>query len=214
MTSVEMLIPDDITSVEFHAQQQDRLVTGGTDGLVNVLDLSKSDEEEALVTSYNSEDSVASVMWREEEVVVRTHTEAVQTWSPATSRTVRRSRREVAEVMRRAVEDHVYMAGVGVEEGEVRLLAGSRFLPSPCLRSLALTQHGLQPRADFLRPGPSVRSSLHLRHRDHTVLTGGDDGVIRVWSLRESGSLPDPHLDTGGKIGNSATKVRKKPYTK
>ena len=157
-----MLIPDDITSVEFHAQQQDRLVTGGTDGLVNVLDLSKSDEEEALVTSYNTEDSVASVMWREEEVVVRTHTEAVQTWSPATSRTVRRSRREVAEVMRRGVEDHVYMAGVGVEEGEVRLLAGSRFLPSPCLRSLALTQHGLQPRADFLRPGSGIRVMLCL----------------------------------------------------
>ena len=38
---------DDITSLQFHSQTQHRLLTGSTDGLVNILDLSKAEEEEA-----------------------------------------------------------------------------------------------------------------------------------------------------------------------
>ena len=76
---------DDITSLQFHKHSQHRLLTGSTDGLVNILDLSKTEEEEALLSSYNSLDSVAGAWWRGEDVVVRTHTEALQTWSPSTS---------------------------------------------------------------------------------------------------------------------------------
>ena len=203
-----------MTSVEFHSEQQDRLVSGGTDGLVNILDLSKCEEEEALVTSHNTEDSVASVVWSREEVVVRTHTEAVQTWSPATSSRQVWCRGQVAAGLRRRVEQHVYIAGVWPHQGEVIVLAGSRCLAGPCLRSVALTGQGaLQPRADFLRPGPSVRSSLHLKHRDDFVLTGGDDGVIRLWSLGDSKSLSDSGQDSNRKIVSDGSKVRKKPYT-
>ena len=55
---------DDITSLQFHSQSQHRLLTGSTDGLVNILDLSKPEEEEALLSSYNSLDSVAEVRLR------------------------------------------------------------------------------------------------------------------------------------------------------
>ena len=53
---------DDITSASFQADTA-TLATGCTDGLVNILDLRQQDEDEALVTSLNTQDSVARVTW-------------------------------------------------------------------------------------------------------------------------------------------------------
>ena len=208
---------DDVTSLQFHSQSQHRLLTGSTDGLVNILDLSKPEEEEALLSSYNSLDSVAEARWRGqgEEVVVRTHTEALQTWSPSTSRHQTFTRADLAGGIRRAVEDHVYIVGLEVEEEEVEVVAGSRYIPSPCLRSLSLTDNGdLQPQAHFIKAGPSTRCCLRLK-QSNSFVTGGEDGVIRIWRKVDGESAPASSQDSTRKIAtNDTSKTRKKPYAK
>ena len=206
---------DDITSLQFHTDNQHRLLTGSTDGLVNILDLSKTEEEEALLNSFNILNSVAGARWRGEDVVVRTHTETLQTWSPSTSSHHTVTRADLAGGIRRGVEDYVYIVGVEVEEEEVVVLAGSRYIPSPCLRSVSLTEAGdLQPRAHFLKAGPSTRCSLRLK-QSNIFVTGGEDGVIRVWRKVEAESAPASSQDSTRKITtNETSRVRKKPYTK
>ncbi|CAL9687204.1 unnamed protein product [Knipowitschia caucasica] len=54
---------DDITQVLFHPTDKDRMASGSTDGLVNVFDLSRGAEEEALIATCNSESSVSSLCW-------------------------------------------------------------------------------------------------------------------------------------------------------
>ncbi|XP_068195337.1 WD repeat-containing protein 89 [Antennarius striatus] len=54
---------DDITQVRFHPDDKDRLATGSTDGLVNVFDLSRGGEEEALLATCNSESSAGALCW-------------------------------------------------------------------------------------------------------------------------------------------------------
>ncbi|XP_051942487.1 WD repeat-containing protein 89 [Hippocampus zosterae] len=54
---------DDITQVRFHPRDKDRLASGSTDGLVNVFDLRRGTEEEALLCTCNGDSSVASVCW-------------------------------------------------------------------------------------------------------------------------------------------------------
>ncbi|KAJ0063199.1 hypothetical protein NL108_013381, partial [Boleophthalmus pectinirostris] len=54
---------DDITQVLFHPTDKDRLASGSTDGLVNVFDLTKGAEEDALVATCNSESSVSALCW-------------------------------------------------------------------------------------------------------------------------------------------------------
>ncbi|KAM6912833.1 WD repeat-containing protein 89 [Xenentodon cancila] len=54
---------DDITHVRFHPRDKDRLASGSTDGLVNVFDLSREAEEDALLVTCNSDSSVGSVCW-------------------------------------------------------------------------------------------------------------------------------------------------------
>lgn len=54
---------DDVTQVRFHPRDKDRLATGSTDGLVNVFELSRGAEEEALLATCNSDSSAGSVCW-------------------------------------------------------------------------------------------------------------------------------------------------------
>lgn len=54
---------DDITQVRFHPQDKDRLASGSTDGLVNVFDLSGGTEEEALLSTCNSNSSASVICW-------------------------------------------------------------------------------------------------------------------------------------------------------
>jgi WD40 repeat protein len=44
----------------FHPTKQDTLASGSTDGLINIFDVSKSCEEDALQQSLNTESSVVS----------------------------------------------------------------------------------------------------------------------------------------------------------
>ena len=62
--------------VKFHPNKSDWLATGSTDGLVCVFDISQSSEEDALVTTLNSESSVVSMWIYLKKCVVI----CVQTW--------------------------------------------------------------------------------------------------------------------------------------
>lgn len=49
---------DDITSLAFHNNKRDSLLSGSTDGLINVFDLTETTEDSALTYSLNTESSV------------------------------------------------------------------------------------------------------------------------------------------------------------
>lgn len=74
---------DDITQVRFHPTDKDRLATGSTDGLVNVFDLKRGEEEEALVLTCNSESSASALCWSGEEytqLLCVSHDEGLKLW--------------------------------------------------------------------------------------------------------------------------------------
>ncbi|TRZ01154.1 hypothetical protein DNTS_002834 [Danionella cerebrum] len=77
---------DDITTVKFHPQQSDRLVSGGSDGLVNLFDLSLGGEEEALVSTCNCNSSASSLCWTGkslDQLLCLTHDEGLHLWDMA-----------------------------------------------------------------------------------------------------------------------------------
>ena len=77
---------DDVTSLQFSGDNSDLLASGGTDGQVNVLDITRSDEEEALTSGHNTGDSVAGVQWAgDQRILISTHTEGLQDWAVDTS---------------------------------------------------------------------------------------------------------------------------------
>ena len=54
---------DDVTAVRFHPERANVLASGGTDGIVNVFDLMRESEDDALETSINSESSIQRLTW-------------------------------------------------------------------------------------------------------------------------------------------------------
>lgn len=74
---------DDITQVRFHPRDRDRLASGSTDGLVNVFDLSRGAEEEALLITCNSDSSAGSVCWSGPDytqLLCLSHDEGLHLW--------------------------------------------------------------------------------------------------------------------------------------
>lgn len=59
---------EDICHVRFHPTQPDRLASGSTDGLINVYDIAKTDEDEALEYCMNTESSVCKMNWHKDAV--------------------------------------------------------------------------------------------------------------------------------------------------
>ncbi|XP_034531737.1 WD repeat-containing protein 89 [Notolabrus celidotus] len=74
---------DDVTQVCFHPRDKDRLASGSTDGLVNVFDLSRGAEEEALLATCNSDSSAGSVCWSGPDftqLLCLSHDEGLHLW--------------------------------------------------------------------------------------------------------------------------------------
>lgn len=74
---------DDITQVRFHPRDKDRLASGSTDGLVNVFDLSRGAEEDALLATCNSDSSASSVCWsgaNYTQLLCLSHDEGLHLW--------------------------------------------------------------------------------------------------------------------------------------
>lgn len=68
---------DDITQVCFHPSNPNMVVSGSTDGLVNVFDISADNEDDALVTTCNSVSSVFHwLVWEDyKQIYCMTHDE-------------------------------------------------------------------------------------------------------------------------------------------
>ena len=125
----------------------------------------------------------------------------------------------MTQAMRRKVSDHVYSAGVHVSaSGHVTVLAGSRDVTRPCLRLLTLSDNGkLEAAAELAKPGTSVRCSILLEATGSSelasYLTGGEDGVLRLWRRSDGDSVAAGRAG-GKKIGGHEVRERNKPYSK
>lgn len=70
--------------MKFDPTDSNKLISGSTDGLINIYDLSQSDEDDALIDSLNTESSVEKLQWYKEDnndyITCITHTADVQLW--------------------------------------------------------------------------------------------------------------------------------------
>ncbi|NWX82749.1 WDR89 protein, partial [Nothoprocta ornata] len=77
---------DDITRICFHPTKPSLIVSGSTDGLVNVFDINKDNEDDALISTCNSDSSVSFIGWSGkdyQQVYCVTHDEGFSWWDLA-----------------------------------------------------------------------------------------------------------------------------------
>jgi len=208
---------DDITTLDFHPESKDFMSSGSTDGLVNVFDLSQSDEDSALVTSSNTEDSVQKTVWLKKKssesdrcIAVHTHTEGLQLWNTDDSTPIKKfDRSDICQSIRRSSSEYTFIAGIHPRQtGDdgLYIVAGSSCLTNPCTRISLLEDDELRPFAICSGCGTGggvIRSTLFIEEQ---LVTGGEDGVVRLWKVGELQSD-----DSSGKMINKTSR-RDKPY--
>ncbi|KAJ8914802.1 hypothetical protein NQ315_014547 [Exocentrus adspersus] len=155
---------DDITQVQFHSENKDSLLSGSTDGLINVYDLSQPNEEDALIDSLNTQSSVDHLLWFKENgkdnISCITHTFDLQLWNLEKAAPYEHfTRSDIASLLKEKNEKHTYLAKVHGGINYLLLLAGSNSKEGKCLRSLHFQAGKPQPAYSFKNNRQLVRSS-------------------------------------------------------
>ncbi len=211
---------DDVTHVAFHPRQHSRLASGGTDGVINVFDVTQQSEDDALMDSANTESSVQRLIWYGDgkSLGCLTHTEEILLWKDvdedaAPSKTFNRD--DVCASIRRKTSHTTYLVGGAEnEDGHLVILSGSSCPKNPCLRLSTVKKNRLRPLGELRADGDlSDALTRAVVFGTEVIYTGGEDGVVRLWKKGvDSSKSAVADNSATGKTKSKKMKVGSKPY--
>ncbi|KAJ8932902.1 hypothetical protein NQ318_023203 [Aromia moschata] len=177
---------DDITQVKFHPYDRDKLISGSTDGLINIYDLSQSSEDDALIDTLNTQSSIEQLLWfggrDKSSISCITHTSDLQLWHAEGAEPYKHfTRGDIAREIKVASEDYVYISKCHTADESLLVLAGSNDTED-CACSLYIRNGNLQPAVTLKENKQIVRSSWY-NENTNILLTGGEKGILNVWKL-------------------------------
>lgn len=209
---------DDVTQVRFHPRDKDRLATGSTDGLVNVFELSRGAEEEALLATCNSDSSAGSVCWcgaDYTQLLCLSHDEGLHLWDlrqldtdePLTifSTSDTRSLTPLADG---GGVDYL-VGGRWLEEVQKLLVVGGR--NSGELHLMECNDGGLRLLRSLEGGHTSMVRCFLWDAAEEALVTGGEDSQLLLW--KPGGE----ELTTGKRESmksESALRVKSRPHKK
>ncbi|KAJ0009218.1 hypothetical protein NQD34_016633 [Periophthalmus magnuspinnatus] len=207
---------DDITQVLFHPTDKDRLASGSMDGLVNVFDLTKGSEEDALVATCNSESSVSALCWlggeqgsgqvRQEQtrLLCVSHDEGLKLWDLESLETegeltVYSTQDARTTIGHSSSADSVLDYLIGGcwldSEGQLLVVGGS---VGGDIHLFTCDKSGLNLVRTLRTGHSSTVRSFGFDSQSLSLFTGGEDGVLLRWSPDErSGGVAE------GEVGSS-----------
>lgn len=180
---------EDISNVRFHPTNPDLLASGSVDGLINVFDISKSTEDDAMQYCFNVECSVDRLNWhrapKEQDWIscITTtnefHLYDVTSQDPI----VEFDRQKITEFNKRTSSiDCNVIDTYNTKGGDFFLLAGSNYNKGECLRTLKYENKQFSPHVNFLHNRQIVRASIY-NEKDNCLITTGEGGLLTVWKL-------------------------------
>lgn len=202
---------DDITQVCFHPENADKLATGSTDGLVCVFDISQTNEEDALSLVLNSCSTVAKVGWIGSDfsnIYCTTDIDTFHVWDTGEGDLVV-EKTDLKEALNDSdsvdyIVDHLcsnsddtYLLG-GQHNGNLKIIH-IRGEDKPEVVSSLTQGHN------------STVRCLHWDKKTNSLVTGGEDSLLCLWTTEDKQSSSPPSLKLKTKTGKSVSK-RKAPY--
>ncbi|XP_004837477.1 WD repeat-containing protein 89 [Heterocephalus glaber] len=190
---------DDITQVCFHPSNPNMIVTGSTDGLVNVFDISANDEEQALVTTCNSASSVSCIGWSGrdyKQIYCMTHDEGFCWWDlnhlDTEEPITRLNIQNVREIINMKEDQLDYLIGGLYHEKMDKLfvIGGTH---TGRIHLMTCTSSGLTPMTTLKRGHAATVRSFCWDVQDDSLLTGGEDARLVLW---KSGAIENTLKDS------------------
>ncbi|KAF1645917.1 WD repeat-containing protein 89, partial [Eudyptes chrysocome] len=215
---------DDITKICFHPIEPNLVVSGSTDGLVNVFDINRDNEDDALIATCNSDSSVSFIGWSGKDykqVYCMTHDEGFCWWDIAQLDTEEPiTLLHVLDVREAVCIDndslHYLVGGSYHEKADKLFLLGGTSTGNIHLVSCGTDGLSL---VGTLRGGHSATvRSFCWNLTDESLLTGGEDAQLLLWkpgaverSLAKKASMKiASSLQKRVRVHNSSLKSRKK----
>ncbi|OKL56014.1 hypothetical protein UA08_08640 [Talaromyces atroroseus] len=184
---------DDVTELQFHPTRKNVLLSGSTDGLVNLYDINVADEDDALLQVVNHGSIHHAGFLSETAIYALSHDETFSI-HPITNPD--------------SEEQNEYSP---IKYGDLRPLLGCEYVVQTLtsdngqgsyLAAGNTTNVWRLPGAH----GEEIVRAVHIDDQSRTVFTGGEDGFIRAWRQPESEEMQDPSFEKT----NTRTKERKK----
>lgn len=178
---------DDVTQVCFHPTSPNLLLSGSTDGLVNVFDLNKENEDDALIVTCNSDSSVSFIGWSGQDynqIYCLTHDEGFYWWDIAQLDTLEPITLLKIQDSREAVNTNCgnldYLTGgfYNKKAGALFVLGG---VHTGNLYLMNCQADGLHYWCDLQGGHSSTLRSFYWNEEDQSLLTGGEDARLLLW---------------------------------
>ncbi|KAK3603888.1 hypothetical protein CHS0354_042898 [Potamilus streckersoni] len=174
---------DDVTQVSFHPTDPDRMATGSTDGLICIFDLTQSSEDDAILSTLNSQSSVAKIGWIGEKytnIYCVTHTNTLHVWDAVEGDNVLEMIDIVEQLDKPSRIDYlvdclpytsqeVYLV-TGTYSGDIRLFEVNG--TDKALQELSTLTGGHKS---------TIRCSIWNQNLQR-LITGGEDSLLCMWS--------------------------------
>ncbi|XP_058120996.1 WD repeat-containing protein 89 [Anopheles coustani] len=209
---------DDITNVRFHPTNPDRFASASVDGLINVFDISKPTEDDAMEYCFNVETSIDSINWHKDPtgrdlVACITTTNDLHLYDVESQDSVAMFDRErITQAMRRTSAIDCNVVGThNYGNGSFFVLCGSNYNKgSECLRTLRYDNKCLLPDRSFSGNRQIVRASVYNDQAQYLIATG-ESGLITLWNCQNG---PEPSINSASKSMKQKLHVshRAKPY--
>ncbi|XP_055607987.1 WD repeat-containing protein 89 [Uranotaenia lowii] len=214
---------EDITSVRFHPNNPDFLASASVDGLVNVFDISQTNEDDAMQFCFNVDNSIEAINWHQtalekDRISVITTTNDFHLLDVETQDTEFCYQREqiTQSIKRKSVIDcNVINAHNTVNKGFI-ILAGSNYNKGECLRTLKCNEKGVLPHRNFVQNKQIVRASVYDA-KENCLITTGEAGLITVWPCESAAASngDDKRVNSASKNLKQKLNIshhRAKPY--
>lgn len=177
---------DDITQIKFSSRQTNLMLSGSTDGLVNLFDVSQSNEDDALVNSFNVDTAVRKLRWFDQEHTfgVITDMETVQMWHVDDAEPAQQfDRQMLGEAIKIKSWNNGYVCDIySSSSKDTLILSGSNVGKGDYLKLSKFSEDKLNPYATFEKNKQLVRCSCYDASQDKFI-TAGESGIISVWQL-------------------------------
>lgn len=215
---------DDITKICFHPTEPNLVASGSTDGLVNVFDINKDNEDDALISTCNSDSSVSSLGWSGEDyrqVYCTTHDEGFCWWDTAQLDTEEPiTLLHVLDVRESVCTEnhglHYLVGGLYHEKAKKLFLIGGTSTGN--IHLISCGTDGLSLVGTLSGGHSATVRSFCWSPTDESLLTGGEDAQLLLWkpgaverSLTKKASLKiSSSVQKRVRVHNTSLKSRKK----
>ncbi|NXP47249.1 WDR89 protein, partial [Heliornis fulica] len=215
---------DDITRICFHPIEPSLVVSGSTDGLVNTFDINKDNEDDALISTCNSDSSVSFIGWSGKDykqVYCVTHDEGFCWWDTAqldTEDPITLLRvLDVRDAVCAGKDSlHYLVGGFYHERADKLFLIGGTSTGN--IHLIGCGRDGLSLAGTLCGGHAATVRSFCWNLTDESLLTGGEDAQLLLWkhgaverSLAKKASMKiASSVQNRVRAHNSSLKSRKK----